>query len=117
MLTGYTTIERERASVSSATLAVVPPRKVLDLVGLNEIGNMVGVTRQRAFMLARRLDFPEPVANLATGRLWRRVDVERWANKWDRSPGRHTHRRNGEVKRREQARSAPQRGRGSPENK
>lgn len=51
----------------------------LDLVGLAEIGDMLGVSRQRVDQLARTKDFPEPVATISAGRIWRRADVEAWA--------------------------------------
>jgi len=50
------------------------------LVGLTEIASMLGVTRQRAGQLARDYDdFPPPVAELASGRVWETVAVEAWA--------------------------------------
>jgi predicted DNA-binding transcriptional regulator AlpA len=51
----------------------------VDLVGLAEIAQLIGVSRQRADQLARQRDFPEPVAVLAAGRIWRLEDVEAWA--------------------------------------
>lgn len=39
---------------------------------------MLGVTRQQVDRLAQRDDFPEPVAVLKAGRVWRRRDIERW---------------------------------------
>lgn len=49
------------------------------LVGAQEIGQMLGVGRQRVFQLACRADFPAPVVRLAMGNVWRREDVEKWA--------------------------------------
>jgi prophage regulatory protein len=51
----------------------------VDLVGLTEIAEMLGVSAQRVDQLARRDDFPEPVAVLAAGRIWRLGDIEHWA--------------------------------------
>lgn len=54
--------------------------KKLDLVGVAEIAALLGITRQRVNQLvAQREDFPEPVAHLSAGRIWRRDDVARWA--------------------------------------
>jgi prophage regulatory protein len=54
----------------------------LDLVGVSEIAEMLDVTRQRVDQLTREDgSFPVPVATLTAGRIWRRVDVERWAKK------------------------------------
>jgi hypothetical protein len=40
---------------------------------------MLGVSRQRVDQLAASDGFPEPVAQLAAGRIWRLDDVEKWA--------------------------------------
>ncbi|MDQ3641791.1 MAG: helix-turn-helix domain-containing protein [Actinomycetota bacterium] len=60
------------------------------LVGIAEIAEMLGVSRQRVGQLASSYDdFPAPVAELAAGRIWNRADVERWmAAHPDRRPGR-----------------------------
>jgi predicted DNA-binding transcriptional regulator AlpA len=56
----------------------------VDLVGVREIGRMLGVSKQRADQLTHKGDFPEPAAALATGRVWERADVEAWARKTGR---------------------------------
>jgi predicted DNA-binding transcriptional regulator AlpA len=53
----------------------------MDLVGLTEIGELLGVSRQRAGQLSETDGFPEPVAVLAAGRIWKRADVEAWARR------------------------------------
>jgi FtsZ-interacting cell division protein YlmF len=51
----------------------------MDLVGVAEIAQTMGVARQRVHELARaHLDFPEPVAELSAGRIWRKSDIEAW---------------------------------------
>jgi predicted DNA-binding transcriptional regulator AlpA len=53
------------------------------LVGASEIAAMLGVSRQRAHVIARKPGFPEPVARLTMGLVWQRKDVERWcARHW-----------------------------------
>jgi predicted DNA-binding transcriptional regulator AlpA len=49
------------------------------IVGVAEIAELLGVSRQRVDQLTRRADFPPAVAELASGRLWVRGQVERWA--------------------------------------
>lgn len=49
-----------------------------DLVGLTEVGELLGVSRQRAAQLAESAGFPAPVAELASGRIWRGEDVRLW---------------------------------------
>jgi predicted DNA-binding transcriptional regulator AlpA len=56
----------------------------VDLVGLTEIAERLGVSAQRVDQLARRDDFPEPVAVLAAGRIWRLGDIEDWAKSTSR---------------------------------
>lgn len=60
------------------------------LVGLSEIATMLGVSRQRAGQLARDYDdFPTPVAELASGRIWETTAIETWAKAHPvRPPGR-----------------------------
>ena len=57
----------------------------LDLVGVAEIAEMLGVSRQRVDAIARTHDeFPDPVAELSAGRIWLRKDIEAWARKTGR---------------------------------
>lgn len=57
-----------------------------DLIGVHEIAQLLGVSRQRVDELARtRPDFPKPVAHLRAGRIWRRRDIESWARKTGRT--------------------------------
>jgi len=64
-----------------------------DLVGIAELAELVGVRRQRASVLARRSDFPDPLAELASGPVWDRRMVERFVRNWVRKPGRPATRR------------------------
>lgn len=50
----------------------------LDLMGTTEIAERLGVSRQRADQLSRTDGFPEPVAEIAAGRIWLREEVEQW---------------------------------------
>ena len=53
--------------------------ETLDLVGIAEIAEIVGVTRQRVDQLSRTdQDFPQPVAEIRAGRIWARTDVLAW---------------------------------------
>lgn len=40
---------------------------------------MLGVGRARVYQLAQRDDFPEPIATLAMGSIWRLADIVTWA--------------------------------------
>jgi predicted DNA-binding transcriptional regulator AlpA len=49
------------------------------LVGITEIAEMIGVSRQRVAQLAESYeDFPKPEADLAAGRIWSRTAIEAW---------------------------------------
>ena len=64
----------DSASATTTSLAVMSP----ELAGLAEIGEMLAVTKRSAWNYTQRDDFPEPVDRLASGPVWRRVDVEKW---------------------------------------
>jgi predicted DNA-binding transcriptional regulator AlpA len=63
-------------SAVATTLAVMSP----ELAGLAEIATMLDVTKRTAWNYTKRDDFPEPVDRLASGPIWKRADVERWAS-------------------------------------
>jgi predicted DNA-binding transcriptional regulator AlpA len=59
------------------------------LVGIPEIGQLLGVSRQRASKIIHTVDdFPEPLAHLSGRRIWFREDIEKWAQSHPRRPGR-----------------------------
>jgi prophage regulatory protein len=47
-------------------------------MGPEEIRLRLGVSRQRAYILIGRKDFPDPWRVLARGKVWRSTDVEAW---------------------------------------
>lgn len=49
-----------------------------ELAGLAEVAEILGVPKRTAARYSARVDFPEPLDRLASGPVWRRVDVERW---------------------------------------
>jgi predicted DNA-binding transcriptional regulator AlpA len=57
------------------------------VVGIAEIAEMLGVSKQRASELGGQDNFPRPMATLRSGRVWRRADIERFAKDWKRKPG------------------------------
>jgi prophage regulatory protein len=61
--------------------------KQINLMGAHEIRiRLGGVSRQRAYQITSRADFPKPIADLAQGKVWLTEDVETWMA---------AHRRNG----------------------
>jgi predicted DNA-binding transcriptional regulator AlpA len=58
------------------------------LVGAVEIAKMFGVSRQRVNQIAKDdATFPAPEASLATGRVWSREAIEKWARETGRNIG------------------------------
>jgi prophage regulatory protein len=50
-----------------------------DFAGVTEVGHILGVSRQRAAQLAESPGVPAPVAELASGRIWRAQDIRLWS--------------------------------------
>ena len=48
------------------------------LASVSEIAKILGVAKRTAAKYVDLPSFPEPVDTLATGRVWRRADVEQW---------------------------------------
>ena len=59
-----------------------------ELVGVAEIADILGVSRQRVHELSQRRDFPVPIARLAAGPVWPRPWLNRFVDSWERKPGR-----------------------------
>ena len=57
------------------------PRGTEQIIGVKEAAEMAGVQRSNFVRdLASREDFPTPLAELATGRIWLRSEVERYVS-------------------------------------
>jgi predicted DNA-binding transcriptional regulator AlpA len=63
------------------------PRRPGSLVGVAEIAELAGVSRQRVIILAKRADFPAPEVELRMGKVWRAKPVETWISKWRAESG------------------------------
>ena len=59
-----------------------------ELVGVSEAAAILGWDRRRVVTYVDRGAFPAPLANLASGRVWRRDDVESFARDRARRKGR-----------------------------
>lgn len=82
-------------TVGDVTIDVVSPRKRIPtgpskatapgtLVGVAEIAELAGVSRQRVIVLAKRLGFPAPVVELRMGKVWKANQVKRWLETYRR---------------------------------
>ncbi|WND60076.1 hypothetical protein QQA43_30995 (plasmid) [Mycolicibacterium vanbaalenii] len=54
----------------------------LDLIGITEIAEELGVSRQRAAKLTKAADFPKHVAHPASGRVYTRASVREFHRRW-----------------------------------
>ena len=59
------------------TVEVVP-----DVVGVAEAAEVMGWDKRRVVTYIDRGSFPEPITSLASGRIWLREDVQRYADEW-----------------------------------
>jgi predicted DNA-binding transcriptional regulator AlpA len=50
-----------------------------ELVMVAEIADMFGVRRQSVDLWSKQPGFPEPVAVVKAGRIWRTADIVKWA--------------------------------------
>lgn len=69
-------LRRAAGGEASLVVEVVP-----SLVGVTEAAALLGWDRRRVATYIERGAFPEPVAHLASGRVWRRSDVESFGEK------------------------------------
>lgn len=58
------------------------------LVGVSEIAELLGVSRQRIRELRLQPGFPEPITELKAGPVWSRPALDRFLRGWPRRPGR-----------------------------
>lgn len=60
-----------------------------DIVGSAEAAAELGVSRQRlAQLIADKPEFPAPIVRFAATPVWMRAAIQRFAEDWDRTPGR-----------------------------
>jgi hypothetical protein len=72
--------ELRRLAGAGVTLTV---EAVPSLAGVAEAAAIMGWDKRRVITYIDRGAFPEPVAALASGRVWRRADVEAFAKAWN----------------------------------
>ena len=59
------------------------------LLGASEVAELLGVSRQRVHQLHRgNAAFPAPLVEVAMGPLWDEQAIDKFADNWDRKPGR-----------------------------
>jgi predicted DNA-binding transcriptional regulator AlpA len=56
-------------------------RAVTELLGLTDIARLLGRSKPVVVGYAQRPDFPRPLGKTASGRVWRRSDIERWRSR------------------------------------
>jgi hypothetical protein len=58
------------------------------MVGVAEVGEILGVSKQRVAELREAGRLPEPISVLRSGPVWPRPAIERFVEGWTRKPGR-----------------------------
>lgn len=66
--------------------AVTQPEN-LELVGVHEAAELLGISKSALSERRRAGTFADPVAELACGPIWRRTDIEMHAAEYRRRPG------------------------------
>lgn len=59
-----------------------------ELVGVREVAELLGVSKQRVDQLRQREDFPKPLARLASGPVWDALMLTHFLAGWERKSGR-----------------------------
>jgi hypothetical protein len=59
-----------------------------ELMSAAEIADALGVRRQRVHQLRQMASFPAPLAELRGGAVWDAAAVRKFAEGWERKPGR-----------------------------
>jgi hypothetical protein len=59
-----------------------------ELLGVGEVQDLFGVSKQRLATLRKRPGFPEPIAVLRAGPIWTAPSLARFLETWNRQPGR-----------------------------
>ncbi|SCF28579.1 hypothetical protein GA0070612_5886 [Micromonospora chokoriensis] len=55
----------------------------MELVGAAEIRVMLGgISKQRVYVITSHRNFPDPVADLVQGKVWRKSDVVAWIREY-----------------------------------
>lgn len=68
-------------SPSLVSIVVCMETSPLRLLGAHEVRTRIGlISRQRVYQLAKRPDFPQPVADLAQGKIWLADEIDAWLN-------------------------------------
>ena len=79
-------LERKQAGQSTASATHEPLTLVVEvfpvLAGVAEAAEVMGWDKRRVITYIDRGRFPEPLQSLASGRVWLRADVERYATDW-----------------------------------
>lgn len=71
-------LRRAAGTGVSITVEIMP-----ELAGVAEAAEIMGWDKRRVITYVSRGSFPKPVATLASGRVWRRDDVEAYSRSWN----------------------------------
>jgi hypothetical protein len=71
-----------RAGQGSSKAVTLVVELVPQLAGVAEAARIMGWDKRRVITYIDRGHFPQPIQGLASGRVWLRSDVERFAQEW-----------------------------------
>jgi predicted DNA-binding transcriptional regulator AlpA len=75
-------LERHSPESTPSTPTTLVVEVLPVLAGVAEAAEVMGWDKRRVITYIDRGRFPEPVQSLASGRVWLRADVERYAAEW-----------------------------------
>lgn len=82
---------RDDVAAWAAAEGLPDPEPTPEVVGATEVADLLGVTPTRVYQLLAHKNppFPEPIATLGAGRIWRTADVVSWNNERMQRHGKH----------------------------
>jgi hypothetical protein len=72
----------ERAVGTTGTAPTIIVETVPVMAGVAEAAEVMGWDKRRVITYIYRGSFPQPIQSLASGRVWRRSDIEAFAKEW-----------------------------------
>lgn len=64
---------------------MITPTRRRELIGIAELAQMLGLSKQRVYQLVGEAAFPEPAASLVMGNVWELAAVQAWAEQTQRT--------------------------------
>lgn len=82
------TVDRIEAKTAARAARDLDQPTYPEMLGVAEVAELLGVSKQRVFELRETGRLPTPIAELRAGPVWPRPAIERFIESWERKPGR-----------------------------